>query len=275
MRLVLVHGINQESKTADIIRGEWIGALEGALQKPGRFAAVTVDIPFFGTILGDLAGAPTPADVIAQGIGEDDEEREFVLSGLQQIALDAGVTDAQISTEQAVAQGFPHDRRFIGIIRALERVSPFQGDVALRILKQAYAYLKRPHVALAVDAIVEPVLASGPCVVVGHSLGSVVSFKLLRKLGQTVPLFVTVGSPLAIVSVQAALKRPRAVPKGVTRWMNAVDLDDFVTLGRGLTEETFASGIENHTAVDNGDDAHAIVGYLQDPLVRQAIDGAV
>ena len=147
--------------------------------------------------------------------------------------------------------------------------------MALRLLKQAYAYLKKPHVADAVDAIVEPVLAAGPCVVVGHSLGTVVTFKLLRKLGQTVPLYLTLGSPLAIVSVQTALKRPRRVPEGVGRWFNGLDLDDFVALGKPLTATTFAPGIENRTEIDNGDDAHAALAYLHDKVVSKLIDEAV
>lgn len=276
MRLVLVHGINQQAKSEDIIRSEWLDSLETALGQAGRFANVEVVAPFYGDILAELTDATTPEQVIAQGIGEEDEEeREFVASSLQQIALYTGLTDAQINGEQAVAQGLPHDRRFIAIIRLLERLSPFQGRIALRVLKQAYAYLKRKYVTDAIDAIVEPALAAGPCVVVSHSLGTVISFRLLRKIEQVVPLFITLGSPLAVLSVQAALRKPRRIPTGVTRWFNALDVDDFITLGRGLTEETFAKGIENRTEVDNGEDAHSSLAYLRDPVVRQVISTAV
>jgi hypothetical protein len=276
MRLVLVHGINQEGKSEEIIRRDWIGALEDALGQPGRFARAEVLAPFYGEELATLTEGGTLDQAVAQGVAEDDEERAFVTAGLQQMALDAGLSDNRIAAEeQAVTQGFPHDRRFIAIVRLLEGHSPLHGEVALRLLKQAYAYLKRLHVADAVDRIVEPVLAAGPCVVVAHSLGTVVTFKLLRKLGQTVPLFLTLGSPLAIVSVQTALKKPRRVPGGVARWFNGLDPNDFVTLGRPLTAETFADGIENRTEVKNGDDAHAIKAYLHDPVVSQTIAGTV
>ncbi len=279
MRLVFVHGINQQGKSETIIRAEWVSALETALGRPSRFSSVEIVAPFYGDVLAQYAGTPTVAHVVAQGLAEgDDEERAFITAGLQQIALDSGFTDAEIAREQqdpVVVQGLPHDRRFIAIVRLIERLSPLQGELALRILKQAYVYLKRPHVTCAVDEIVEPALKNGPCVVVAHSLGTVVSFKLLRALEQEVPLYVTLGSPLAIVSVQSALKRPRRVPAGVTRWLNGVDRDDFVTLGRGLTVETFASGIENRTDIDNGDDAHDIRGYLRNSVIREAISDAV
>ena len=280
MRLVLVHGIDQQSKSEIIVREEWLYALRQALGAPARFDDVEVVAPFYGDVLANYAGDATIAHVVAQGVaeGDDDEEREFIASGLQQIALDSGVTDAQINAEQAdptVAQGLPHDRRLIAIVRAIERISPLHGGLALRILKQAFVYLKRPLVTQAIDEIVGPALTAGPCVVVAHSLGTVVTFKLLRQLEQQVPLYVTLGSPLPLVSVQSALRKPRRVPAGVRRWLNGVDRDDFVTLGEGLTAETFASGIENNLDIDNGSDAHAIVQYLRNPVIAQAISGAV
>lgn len=279
MRLIFVHGINQQGKSADEIRSEWLSALEDEFPTSGKFTTVSVVAPFYGDVLATLVDAPTAEQAVAQGIAEaDDDERAFVAAGLEQIALDANLTRDQIAAveqEQAVAQGLPHDRRFIAIIRLIERVSPFQGEVALRLLKQAYAYLKRQYVADAVDALVGPELTAGHGVVVAHSLGTVIAFKLLRQHAQQVPLFVTLGSPLAVVSVQSALKRPRLVPSGVRRWLNAFDVDDFVTLGRGLTTDTFASGIENRISVHKGDDAHAITEYLRDPMVRQAIAGAI
>jgi len=274
-RLVLVHGINQEGKSDVVIRDSWTDALEDALGQPGRFDRTRVVAPFYGDVLADLTSRKSLAQAVSQGIAEDDDERAFVDAGLRQMALDAGIANDAISAEQQiVAQGLPHDRHLIAIVRLLEGLSPTLGELALRLLGQAYAYLKRPAVAAAVDAIVEPVLAAGPCVVVAHSLGTVVTFKLLRELKQTVPLFVTLGSPLAIQSVQSALRKPRRVPEGVVRWFNGLDVDDFITLGRPLTVETFAPGIENRSEIDNGSDAHSIVGYLHDEVVSKMIADA-
>ncbi len=92
---------------------------------------------------------------------------------------------------------------------------------------------------------------------------------------QQVPLYVTLGSPLPLISVQSALGRPRRVPKGVDRWLNGVDRDNFVTLGKGLTAATFASGIDNKLDIDNGSDAHHIARYLSDPFICKAISDAL
>ena len=253
--------------------------MRATLGKPDRFDGVDVAAPFYGDLLAQHAGSPTIPHVVSQGIAEgDDEEWEFIAASLQQMALDTGLTDAQIRAEEndpLVSQGLPHDRRLIAIVRALERFSPMHGEIALRVLKQAFVYLKRPLVTRAIDDIVEPVLAQRPCIVVAHSLGTVVTFKLLRALKQDVPLYVTLGSPLALVSVQSALQRPRTIPDGVKRWLNGVDPDDFVTLGKGLTPATFAGGIENKMDIDNGSDAHAAVQYLRDPFICREISAAL
>jgi hypothetical protein len=155
-----------------------------------------------------------------------------------------------------IEQGFPMDRRINAIVRVLERLSPFHGDFVMRLLRQAYAYLKKPAAGSGVDAIVRPVLDAGPAVVVSHSLGTVVTFKLLRQIALEgrpldVPLYVTLGSPLPLLAVRAALGPAFSVPNGVQRWLNAVDPNDFIALGQGLEPTSFAGPIENLTDIRN------------------------
>lgn len=70
-------------------------------------------------------------------------------------------------------------------------------------------------------------------VVVGHSLGSVVAYKLLKEEGPaadwTVPEFITVGSPLGVGPVRKALA-PIGHPTVARAWFNALDPDDVVAL---------------------------------------------
>jgi hypothetical protein len=280
VRLVLVHGINQHGRSSTIIRAEWLSSMEAALGERDCFDHLDIATPFYGDDLAREVGTPTVNHVVAQGVFDgEEEELAFIADGLTQLAQDSGMNESQVAEEEeAVDQGLPHDRRLIAIIRLLERASPLQGEVALRLLKQAYAYLRRPHVTEAIDAIVKPALEAGPSVIVAHSLGSVVTFKLLREFeasGRSVPLYVTIGSPLGIVSVKAGLGRPRHVPRGVARWLNGLDVNDFVTLGRGLTEETFAQGIENLTDIDNHPDPHAATHYLRHAPIAKEILAAV
>lgn len=294
MRLVFVHGINQQGKDRDELRRTWIADLEKGLGSPGALSGVTIDMPFYGDILAHLASSKT-AGAIAQGPDEQEnrELAEFLAEGLAEQAREMGITSQEIAGEQeqisahtadAVDMGFPMSRRINAIARVIERVSPFRGDLVMRLLDQAHAYLKKAGVGPAVDAEVAPTLSPHPLVLVTHSLGTVVSFKLLRQLAAQgapvqVPLYVTLGSPLSLSAVQRALQPPFTMPAGVGRWLNARDPDDFISLNRGLHPPLFADLIENLKDVRNvavgAKDPHAIPGYLAHPPVARAIGEAL
>ncbi len=253
MRLVLVHGINQQGKDPQHLKHAWIQDLESGLGRPGAFDAVDIELPFYGDALQAAAADIKPADIV--------EEQQ------RQAAGAAGAV--------AVEQGFPMSRRINAIVSLLEKISPWRGDLAVRLLSQAYQYLRKPHVASAVDAKVRPALARGPAVVVAHSLGTVVSFKLMRELAGAgaapdVPLYVTCGSPLTLSTVQRAVQPPFATPQRVARWLNVRDPDDFISLDRSLVPPLYPGPIENRSDFENpGEDAHAIPGYLSyAPLAR-------
>ncbi|MEB3325708.1 MAG: hypothetical protein VKM17_10300 [Cyanobacteriota bacterium] len=293
MRLVLVHGINQQHKDPDALRKEWIADLERGLGRPGVLADVHVEMPFYGDALLHAANSASNG-AIAQGENPDDDRSlaQFLAEGLDEQAAAMGISRAEITTEQervttedgggiAVDQGFPMSRRINALVSLIERISPFRGDLVVRLLDQAHAYLKKPQATLAVDALVRPALEAGPMVLVSHSLGTVVSFKLLRLLAASgnpaqVPLYVTLGSPLPLSTVQRALGPSFATPAGVNRWINARDPDDVISLNRGLGAPLFSSSIENISDLENpGADAHAIPGYLSYPPVAQAIAHAL
>jgi hypothetical protein len=91
-----------------------------------------------------------------------------------------------------------------------------------------------------------------------------------------VPLFVTLGSPLAINAVQSRLT-PHTFPKPVGTWFNALDTDDVVAL-HPLSKKHFDTGgkIENHDRVKNWtDNQHGIAGYLDDEKVARRIHEAL
>ena len=67
-----------------------------------------------------------------------------------------------------------------------------------------------------------------------------------------------------------------ARPNSVSSWLNGLDRDDAVTIGRSLKETTFGSGIENVDDIDNGDEnPHDIRMYLRDGRIAEALVRAV
>lgn len=288
MRLVFLHGIHQDGRDPNALRREWIGDLEAGIGRAGALANVDIEMPFYGDAL--VAAAARGPRAIAQGPNEaDDRELAlFVAAGLEEQAKAAGATSTDIAAEQQTAppggpvdMGFPMHRRINAIVNLLERISPLHGDLAVRLLAQAHAYLRNPHVRTSVNDIVRPALERGPCVLVTHSLGTVVGFVLLRERALTeppydIPLLLTMGSPLTLSTVQRAIGPAFANPAGVERWLNIRDADDLISLNRGLDVPLFPGPIENVGDFENpGADAHAIPGYLAHASSAQAIAAAL
>ena len=287
MRLVFVHGINNQGSSSAKIVQNWTASIEMALNSPGLLANIERLAPFYGDVLEAEERAESVDELVAMGSGvQDPEMNAFLNQAISEVSARAGVTEAMVATALqqdgvAIPQGFPpFDRRFIAILRLLEGMAPWLGDATLRLLSQAYVYLKRPGTSAKVDSIVAPVLKPGsPTVIVSHSLGTVITFKLLRNLaaaaGPRTPLYTTLGSPLAIQCVKGALGKPRLKPACVDVWLNARDPDDFITLGEDLDAQTFAATITNIANVRHlGFDKHSVDGYLSDRRIAEAIGSA-
>lgn len=71
---------------------------------------------------------------------------------------------------------------------------------------------------------------SRPTVVIAHSLGSVVALEALHHHQGSIPLLVTVGSPICMRTVVHPRLRPQppATPDCVGRWLNYWDRDDII-----------------------------------------------
>lgn len=154
------------------------------------------------------------------------------------------------------------------ILRAIETGFPeLTAKVLEAFVLDVFLYLRRVVVRDDINRLVRPHLATGPTVVVGHSLGSIVAYEVLRELPATpgVRLFVTVGSPLGLQVVRDWLVR--GFPKPVAAWRNAYDERDVVAL-RPVEARHFGGPIENFNKVRNKTgNHHGIDGYLDDPVV--------
>lgn len=290
MRMVLVHGINQQGKNARKIHDDWLGTLRATYARHGPDPLdklSRIDAAFYGDTLEQLSSAKVTSQAIALGAEEaSDDFDEFAVDALTEMALRMGATEAQIQAEVAatvVAQGAGLHKKWVKAVgRVIETVSPFRGTLALRVLGQAHAYIRNQHVHDEVNKLVRPLFEDDePAIVVSHSLGTIVAYSLLREFARNgrprqSPLLVTLGSPLGIDSVRKGFPKPRTRPDNVQRWVNGTDPEDFVALRGELTKDNFGPGIENYPDFENGyDDPHSIAGYLSDPRIAKAIAEAI
>jgi pimeloyl-ACP methyl ester carboxylesterase len=204
---------------------------------------------------------------------------------IRELATKAGVTEAQIMAElqpEVIARG-PQNWGWVqGILSALDQHVPGASGASVALFtKDVYQYLKNPGIRDPIDRGVRAAFTPGKeTVVVGHSLGTVVAYNVLRRDGDAagwkVPLFITLGSPLAVKVIKKSLA-PISHPRCAGKWFNAMDERDVVSL-YPLDAAHFAvnPAIENKTDVNNGtDNRHGISGYLSDPVVARRIHDAL
>lgn len=283
--LVFVHGRAQEGKDSLALKQEWISNWKVGLAKSGLQLPIPesdIHFPFYGDTLVQMAQGMSEdeaARIIIRGTG-DTEQEDFIREYLLQVQKERGLTDDEVEAaiDPAVKERGPLNWGWVqGILSVLDRSPTISGASVALATNDVYQYLHKSTIRKAMDEGVRRAFQPGTeHVVVSHSLGTVVAFNVLRDksadLGLKVPLFLTVGSPLAVNVVKKAIK-PIGHPKCVGRWFNAMDERDVVSLFP-LNDKHFDIDpeIENKTDVDNPTkNRHGISGYLGDPVVAKRI----
>lgn len=291
-KLVFIHGRAQENKDAAALKAEWIAAWDVGLRKSGLsmpIAETDIRFPYYGDTLADLAAGKSSAAaaaVIVKSMTDGDQaQREFIRTVLREIQQQRGIADSDIAdavgrdvTEKGVLNwGWVQD-----ILEALDRRVPYASGASVALATHdVYCYLEDSNVRMEIEnGVREALSADIPTVVVSHSLGTVVAYDLIGREGierrWNVPLFVTLGSPLAVNAIRKKLA-PNRHPPCVDSWYNAFDPRDVVALFP-LDAKNFPvdPAIVNNSNIDNlTPNRHGISGYLSDADVARTIHTAL
>jgi len=288
MNLLFIHGRSQQGKDPAALQREWEATLDQGLVRAGlpQPANVKVVFPFYGDELDGLVrqiDAPLMEGIVAKGGTEDMEELQFRAEVFAELAAGNQISDAEV---QAFYAGDPQEKGPLNwkwvhaLLRSLDR-TPL-GDKAIdNFTRDVWVYLTYPVVRDKIDRMVADRLTPGKWVVVGHSLGTVVGYNVLRAAAGRgdveIARYVTVGSPLGVRAIRRRLESPLIMPGCVRDWYNAYDARDAVAL-YPLDAHNFPihPPIENNGTVDNiTDNRHGIVGYLNDVGVARKIAQAL
>ena len=290
-KLVLIHGRSQEHKDATSLKREWLTAWTDGLVASGltmSFADDQIRFPYYGQTLYDLVNeAPNVADVVVKHAGTDDPttaaEHAFFVEVLAEALRKGVVTEGQVNAFLDLNERGLLNKGWVqAVLEAIDRHVPLASSASVRIAtNDVHQYLTNTAVQRRIeDGVRQAMDCDVPMVVVSHSLGTVVAYNLLRKEGTKrgwrVPLFVTLGSPLAINAVKRRIGPPQH-PACVGTWFNAMDERDVVAL-YPLDEEHFPvkPSVENRRDVDNPTpNRHGISGYLGDANVARRIYDAL
>lgn len=285
MKVVLIHGRSHGGLDPAEVQAAWEEALREGLRVAGLAwpDGLEVAFPFYADELDRLVAqiqAPV-LGVATRGAAADPKDVALQAELLAELARGQGVTDAEV---QAHFGGEAHERGPLNwgwvhaMFRAMDR-TPLGGAVLEQFTRDVSLYLNYRTVRRVIDAIVARHLGPGPCVVVGHSLGSVIGYHVLCNAPEDVEVrrFVTVGSPLGLAAVRKRLDAPLRMPGCVRGWFNAKDPRDGVAL-YPLDDTYFGvdPAITNKLDVENfTDNRHGVIGYLADPTVAGWIHAAL
>jgi hypothetical protein len=286
--LVLVHGRAQQGRDPEELKRVWLDTLRQGLgrERSTILANVEVRLPFYGDVLdGFVQGMndSIPPDIIVRGDAPqaDAEYKQFHADMVEEVRRGLALTEAQaeLFMTDEVRQRGPLNWEWVqALLRAADAIPGVSAGAIERFTRDVFVYLSRSTVRKAVNQIVDADIPSGKTVIVGHSLGSVVAYDVLRSTTRQieVPLYVTVGCPLGVGPIRRTLT-PIGFPKSLRSWYNALDERDVVAL-HPLDAAAFPVDppIENYTRVRNGtENAHGIAGYLNDPVVAKRIYDAL
>lgn len=289
MRLLMIHGRAQGGRIADELQASWLETLRagyGAARQSWPAEPLTVDFPYYGDELDRLTAAaklPTPATVMAKGPGQNIAFEAFLQSALEEIKQQARISDAEVAALLDPSDPQQKGVQNWGWVRAIARLIDTRWTSASnftieRYLSDVFLYITNKEFQQQIDRLVEEKLTGEPTVVVAHSLGTVVAYKVILKHRAKLDLrkLITVGSPLGLKAISTRLGIAEN-PAGAAGWYNAFDRRDIVALNP-LDGRHFPAlpAIDNYDGVDNStDNRHGIVGYLKDPSVAGKIAAAL
>ena len=232
-RIVLVHGIAQQQRSADDLEHEWLPSLAGGVRNarhpdladqlwPIHHTDRPARMAFYGNLFltpdqqGHTIGLTDAQSEVADEIALD-----WLTNALDSTRIrDAGTARQELDAmhhDPTDAQGLPGTTA--RALAALDRI-PWFGNAGFHLagrhalLGQAVRYLTEPDIRKAAIAAVRAHLDDDTRVVLAHSLGSVVAYEALRNRSQPLPLLITIGSPLGLPSVIRHLQQPPTYPGG-------------------------------------------------------------
>jgi hypothetical protein len=292
--IVLVHGIDQQQKTADKLESEWIPALAGGVRvagfpgiadriwrDAGKPGGIETRMAFYGFLFlapGQMGDDPgdfiTEEAKLAEVLALEWLKRATARATKPKIRESAGRELAYVTHQMGDEQGAgKFVRNAISSLSKIPWFAPFGMGFAERFVRRSLAQVTRYFTddtirSAALESVLKLVDPSTK-VLIAHSLGSVVAYEAVHLIKRPLPLLITLGSPLGLHTIVYERLRPQppSFPPNVQRWVNVADQDDFIAAEPHLEElfsRTMSAGavFESGYTVDNGADPHNANFYL-------------
>ena len=295
--IVLVHGIDNQSESADLIESLWLPALAGGVRLAGRGDladrlwpprsrpdSIECRVAYYGGLFrspDQMGAGEDPRDwtpeqtTLAEALALEWLERDGRTRPRRSADAEQARLALDIARDPAGAGAMGRGNVLREALKTLARVSWFAKAgmyVAERLfltsLAQVTRYLTDDAIRQQAQQAVLGLVTPDTRVIIGHSLGSVVAYECAHRLTHPLPLLVTFGSPLGLRTIVAdRLRPPPSFPPRAAAWLNVANREDVVAAEPDLRprfaqDVPAASRFEGVWFDEKGKDPHRAETYL-------------
>ncbi|PPC00921.1 hypothetical protein SOI71_01530 [Acinetobacter pittii] len=290
MKIIFIHGMNQQNYTAHRLKEHWLKVFKlGLKQMPCRvnIRDLHIHMPFYGDLitkyqlsnqldLNTLLPKSFFNNYFPINVHPSNPPTREHTPFVPLLRPSTDQTDKSFSERLYLTSQLVKDRVLKELVVLLNNFPKLHESLIQQFLIETYMYLSNPEFMEEVhQRILKKMREDEDYIVVGHSLGSVIAFQLLSDPSYqfSVKRFITLASPLSFRVIQSKLPSPISRPSCIYGdWFNFYSQDDFLT-AFPLCEApfNFEPAIINQKIYTFANQPHEILGYLQHPSVIKAI----
>ncbi|MEB3767729.1 hypothetical protein [Acinetobacter sp. MD2] len=289
MKIIFIHGINQQNLDANSFEQHWREVFNLGLEKNNLAVdvdALKLSFPFYGDILTQHnhknaldINTMLPNWAFFNKLPKFREHHRQSLQKAFEIPLLPHYAQDQpysLKNKFFLLSQLAKDRVLKEMVILLNHFPNLHESLVEKFISEAYLYwydpLFKQQVHERIHACFEP---NQKHIVIAHSLGTVISYNVLQELQQhyQIERFITLASPLPFNVVQRHLDHAVQRPKALTGdWYNFFAQDDYLTtFPMQAPLFNFEPAVQNHLINTFIDKPHEIIGYLQHPQVIRCI----
>ena len=290
MKIIFVHGMNQQKYDADSLKQHWLDIFQQGIDELHLDVTTTklkIELPFYADLIlkhqlsnsFDL-GHFLPKSLLEYHIHKGTQKAAPLniqsTTEIPQLPFFRANQSLKFSTHLYLLTQFIKDKTLKEFVSVLNNFPKLHENLIHKFLIETYFYLANPDF---MEEVHQRILASleedEEHIIVAHSLGTVIAFNLLQQLKSkyNIERFITLGCPLAFKVIQSKLIQPIERPVSLRgEWLNFYSSEDFLTTFPLVDAPfDFQPKIINIAISTFISTPHEIIGYLQHPDVIQNI----
>lgn len=293
MKIIFIHGMNQQHYDEETLKQHWLNLFKTGLSHAEQnieLKSLDIKLPFYGDLLAkhQLNNSLDLNTMLPKSLSHLHfpfhlwhntsivQERSPCITPLPCFNPEQSESLAQ---RLSVITALTKDHAFKELVMFLNHYPKLHETLMHKFLIETYLYLSNSDFMHEVHhRIMSHLHPSKDHIIVAHSLGTVIAYNLLHQFNHfRVHRFITLGSPLAFKVIQEKLNRPISRPPQLHGdWFNFYSPDDFLT-AFPLSEApfNFEPPIINQAITTLVDKPHQITGYLAHPAVIKSIVDAL